>query len=71
MLVVNTEPELEAQKNIVLIDLHNIPAANSINETKEKLVELRVRITKAENILGVRIQEVQKKPDGQIVAWRG
>ena len=55
------EPELEAQKNVVLMDLHNIEVATTIEETKNKMVELRVRITKAENILGVVIQEIQKK----------
>jgi hypothetical protein len=55
------EPELEAQKNVVLVDLHNIAAATTVEETKSKMVELRVRITKAENILGVEIQEIQKK----------
>ena len=60
-LHVRFEPELEAQKNVVLLELHNIPQAASIEETKGKLVELRVRITKAENILGVAIQDVQKR----------
>jgi hypothetical protein len=60
-LHVRFEPELEAQKNVVLLELHNIPQAVSIEETKGKLVELRVRITKAENILGVAIQDVQKR----------
>jgi hypothetical protein len=55
------EPELEAQKNVVLMDLHNIEAATTIEDTKTKMVELRVRIAKAENILGVTIQEIQKK----------
>ena len=50
------EPELEAQKNTVLVDLHNITAAITINETKEKLFELKVRITRAGDILGVPIQ---------------
>ena len=50
------EPELEAQKNVVLMDLHNMTAATTIEETKNKMVELKVRITKAENILGVEIQ---------------
>jgi hypothetical protein len=60
-LHVRFEPELEAQKNVVLLELHNIPQSNSIEETKGKLVELRVRITKAENILGAAIQDVQKR----------
>ena len=55
------EPEMEAQKNIVLPELHNIPAATTIEDTKQKLVELRVRIAKAEDILGEPIQEMQKK----------
>ena len=55
------EPELEAQKNVVLVELHTIPQAHSIEETKTKMVELRVRIAKAENILGQSLQEIQKK----------
>ena len=45
------EPELEAQKNTVLYDLHSIDAAKSIEETKIKLVELKVRIARAEDVL--------------------
>ena len=55
------EPELEDQKNVVLLQLHNIPPASSIEETKMKMVELRVRIAKAENIWGQALQEIQKK----------
>lgn len=55
------EPELEAQKNTVLLELHNIAPAGSIDETKTKMVELRVRIAKAENILGEILQPIQKK----------
>ena len=55
------EPELEAQKNVVLLELHSIPPATSIEETKVKLVELRCRIAKAEDILSEPIQEMQKK----------
>ena len=54
------EPELEAQKNVVLLELHSIPPATSIEETKAKLVELRCRIAKAEDILGDPIQQMQK-----------
>ena len=60
-LHVRFEPELEAQKNKVLTDLHDIDAANNIEETKLKVVELKVRIARAEDILGVAIQEIQKK----------
>ena len=55
------EPELEAQKNVVLLELHSIPPATNIEETKAKLVELRCRIAKAEDILGEPIQEMQKR----------
>jgi hypothetical protein len=55
------EPELQAQKNSVLLELHNMGAATTIEETKRKLVELRVRTAKAENILGMSVQDVQKK----------
>ena len=55
------EPELEAQKNVVLPELHNIPLASNIEETKTKMVELRVRIARAENILGEILQPIQKK----------
>ena len=54
-------PELEAQKNTVLLELHNIPAASNLEETKVKLAELKVRIATAEDILGEQIQEIQKK----------
>ena len=46
------EPELEAQKNPILLELHNIPAGNTIDEAKVRIVELKVRIARAENILG-------------------
>ena len=55
------EPELEVQRNVVLLELHNIPAATTIEDAKAKLVELKVRIAKAEDILGEPIQEMQKK----------
>ena len=55
------EPELEAQKYVVLLELHSIPPATSIEETKAKLVELRCRIAKVEDILGEPIQEIQKR----------
>jgi len=54
------EPELEAQKNTVLLELHNIPAAHTIDETKIRIVELKVRIARAEDILGMQIQDMQK-----------
>ena len=46
---------------MVLLELHSIPAATTIEETKNKLVELKVRIAKAEDILETPIQEMQKK----------
>ena len=55
------EPELETEKNVVLLELRSIPAATTIEETKAKLTELKVRIAKAEDILGNSIQEIQKK----------
>ena len=55
------EPELQAQKNIVLLELHSMTAAKTIDETKAKLVELKVRIAKAEDILGIPVQDMQKK----------
>ena len=54
------EPELEAQKNVVMMDLHNIPQAKTIDETRTKMVELKVRIAKAETILHIDLQELQK-----------
>ena len=54
------EPELEAQRNVVLTDLHNITPAKNIDETRSKMVELKVRIAKAENILHMEVQEMQK-----------
>ena len=55
------EPELEAQKNTVLLELHNMIAANTIEETKGKMVELRVRIAKAESASGMKVEDMQKK----------
>ena len=55
------EPQLQAQKNTVLLELHNMTAAATIEETKNKMVELKVRIAKAENILGMNVQDMQKK----------
>ena len=51
-LHIRFEPELESQKNTVLLELHSMEAARSIEETRGKLTELKVRITKAENIIG-------------------
>lgn len=51
---------IRVAENIVLVDLHNIPAANTIEETKAKLVELKVRITRAGNILGCRSRRSRK-----------
>ena len=55
------EPELEAQKNTVLLELHSILAATSIEETKNKIVELNARIARAEDILRTQILEMQNK----------
>ena len=55
------EPELEAQKNVVLLEIHSILPSTAIEETKTKLVELKVRIAKAEEILEERVTEMQKK----------
>ena len=55
------EPELEAQKNTVPLELHSIPVSSSVEETKNKLVELKVRIARAEDILGEKITDMQKK----------
>ena len=55
------EPELEAQKNTVLYDLHSIEAAKSIEDTKIKLVELKVRIARAEDVLDEPLHGIQKK----------
>jgi len=55
------EPELEAQKNTVLLEIHTITPATTIEETKANLVELKVRIAKAEDILGENITERQMK----------
>ena len=55
------EPELEAQKNTVLYDLHSIEAARTIEDTKLKLVELKVRIARAEDVLDEPLHSIQKK----------
>ena len=55
------EPELEAHKNSVLVDLHDLKPATTIEETKAKMVELKVRITSAEDILGIDLHDIQKK----------
>ena len=47
------EPELEAQENTVVVELHNIPAANNIDEMKAAIVELKVRIARVEDIFTV------------------
>ena len=44
----------------MLLELHNIPAAHTIEETKIRIVELKVRIARAEDILGMQIQDMQK-----------
>ncbi len=46
---------------MVLLELHSTPAATTIEETKAKLVELKVRIAKAEDILGSAVTDMQKK----------
>ena len=60
-LYLRFEPELQTQKNTVLLELHNMTAATTIEETKTKMVELRVLIAKAESILGMNVQGTQKK----------
>ena len=45
----------------MLLELHILTAATTIEETKSKMVELRVRIAKAENISGMSVQDIQKK----------
>ena len=60
-LTMRFEPELEAQKNTVLLELHSILVSSSVEETKNKLVELKVRIARAEDILGEKITDMQKK----------
>ena len=55
------EPELEAKKSTVFLELHSISAATSIEETKNKIVELEVCIASVEDILRTQIQEMQQK----------
>ena len=57
---VRFEPEQEAQINTVLLELRTIPAANIIAETKVTIVELKVCIARAEDILRTQLQEIQK-----------
>ena len=54
------EPELETQRNVIFTDLHNITAAKNIDEARGTMVELGVRITKAENTLRIEVQKMQK-----------
>ena len=54
------EPQLEAQRNAVLLDLRSIPPSTSIADTKSKLLELKVRIKKAEDILIEGVADIQK-----------
>ena len=61
-LTMRFEPELEAQKNTVLLELHSIPVSTSVDETKTKLVELKVRTARTQDILGEKITDMQKKP---------
>ena len=55
------EREEEAQQSTVLLELHNIPAATTIEETKMQILQLKVRIARAEDILGTRIQKMQRE----------
>ena len=55
------EPEPEAQKNAAFVELHSGSVAASIEETKNDIVEPKVRIARAEDILGTQIQHMQKK----------
>ena len=54
------EPELEACPNTMVLKLHNIPAANTVEESTVKMVELKVRIARADNILGMQIRNMHK-----------
>ena len=56
------ELELEAQTHKVLLDLHNITAADTLEETKVRLVELKVRIASADDLLGMQTQNMLKMP---------
>ena len=51
------EPELETQQNILLLELHNLPDANASEQTKVEIVELKVRIARAEDISGHRARD--------------
>ena len=54
-LNVHFETELVVQNNIVLLELDNIAPATSIEGTKMKIVEIKVRIARAEDILGQQV----------------
>ena len=47
------EPELEACPNTMILRLHNIPAANTVEESTVKIVEVKVRIARADDIVGM------------------
>ena len=44
----------------MLLELHNIHGANTVEETTVKIVELRVRIGRADSVFGIQIQNMQK-----------
>ena len=44
----------------MLTDLHSMAQAKTIDETRSKMVELKVRVAKAESILHMDVQEMQK-----------
>ena len=43
----------------MLTDLHNLSAAKTIDERRTKMVELKVRVARAETILHMEVQEMQ------------
>ena len=55
------KPEQETQNNTVHFELYSILAVTSTAETKTKIVEVKVCIPMAEDILATQIQEMQKK----------
>ena len=56
------EPELEAQRNVVLADLHNLAQSKIIDETRSKTAELKVRVAKAESTIASHIMCSQFQP---------
>ena len=52
------EPGLGALTKTVLLELHKMPAANTVEETKVKILALEVLIARAEDISRMQIQEM-------------